>query len=107
MDPLLPTSHARNNQGFSLLEMIIAMGVLIVLTLGGTLGYQGIQKNSRTAATQAAAKSVYTEAIAYDIDNNAATAPTDAAEEYNAQGQDVGEDPSIKAEVYRMEDGAL
>ncbi len=87
--------------------MVIAMGVLIVLTVGGILAYNGIQHNSRTAATLAAAKSVYTAANAYDLDNSDATAPEDAATEYNDQGQEEGDEPSIKATVNRMDSGAL
>ena len=58
--------HMRNEEGFSLLELVVAVGILLVLTVGGLLAYNGITKNARVAAVQSAADEVYTGAVAYD-----------------------------------------
>lgn len=58
--------HTRNEEGFSLLELVVAVGILLVLTVGGLLAYNGITKNARVAAVQSAADEVYTGAVAYD-----------------------------------------
>lgn len=55
-----------NENGFSLLELVVAVGILLVLTVGGLLAYNGITKNARVAAVQSAADEVYTGAVAYD-----------------------------------------
>ena len=55
-----------DEDGFSLLELVVAVGILLVLTVGGLLAYSGLTKNARVAAVQAAAAEVYTGAVAYD-----------------------------------------
>lgn len=46
------------DKGFSLLELVIAVGILLVLTVGGTLGYSSISNNSKKAAVENASDSV-------------------------------------------------
>lgn len=55
-----------SDSGFSLLELVVAVGILLVLTVGGLLAYNGITRNARVAAVQSAASEVYTGAVAYD-----------------------------------------
>jgi type II secretory pathway pseudopilin PulG len=75
--------EAKNTEGFSLLEMVVAMGILIVLTVGGILAYDGITDNARQAAVDTAAKSVYTSAVAYESDNSGITDRETAEDDYN------------------------
>lgn len=102
-------SHGfKSERGFSLLEMVVAMGILIVLTVGGVLAYNGINQNAKEGATLAAAKSVHTAALAYDVDNDAATAYTDAADEYNnSQEKGEGDSSTLVTQVNRLDDGSL
>lgn len=59
-----------NDDGFSLLELVIAVGVLLVLSAVGLLAYNGITRNARMAAVQSAADEVYTGAAAYDANGD-------------------------------------
>lgn len=54
--------------GFSLLELVVAVGILLVLTVGGAVAYSGIVENARKTAVEVAAAEVYTGAVAYDSD---------------------------------------
>lgn len=54
----------RNEEGFSLLELVVAVGVLLVLTVGGIMSYQGITYNAKKSATERAASEAYTAAVA-------------------------------------------
>lgn len=65
-----------DDSGFSLLELVIAIGIILVLTVGGLIGYGAIQDNAKRAATEAAASEVATAAMAYDTDG---TQPVQAA----------------------------
>lgn len=53
----------KNEDGFSLLELVVAIGILLVLTVGGLIGYSQITKNARTAAVEKAAADVFTGAM--------------------------------------------
>lgn len=48
----------KGDKGFSLLELTIGIGILLVLTAGGLLGYNGIMNNARKAAVESAATDV-------------------------------------------------
>jgi surface protein len=105
-------SRQKNQEGFSLLEMVVAMGILIVLVIGGILFYRGINQNSKEAAVQQAAKSVYTGAVANQSDNDGSTTPSSAAKEYNESQKDTitvdGVDrPVIYVTVDEFTDGGL
>lgn len=69
--------------GFSLLELVIAVGVLLVLTVGGLLAYNGITKNARQAAVNNAADTVYNRAMEYKTDNLSETNLQTAIDEWN------------------------
>lgn len=56
----------KNEDGFSLIELVVAIGVILVLTVGGLIGYSKITDNSRQAAVEKAASEVATAAMAYD-----------------------------------------
>lgn len=76
--------NVRGERGFSLIELVFAIGIILVLTVGGAIGYGAVTDNARKAATQSAAKDVLTAAMVYDSDlpsNN--TEVEDAATEWN------------------------
>lgn len=50
----------KNENGFSLLELVVAIGILLVLTVGGLIGYATITDNARDAAVSSAASEVST-----------------------------------------------
>lgn len=78
--------HAKDD-GFSLLELVVAVGILLVLTVGGLLAYSGITDNARQAAVDSAASEVYTAAAAYEADNQASTVAADAGTEWTGSAK--------------------
>jgi surface protein len=103
---------SKRENGFSLLEMVVAMGILIVLVIGGILFYRGMNQNSKDAAVAQAAKSVYTGAVANQSDNDGSTTAKSAAEEYNSSQKEKitvdGEERSmIHTTVEEFPDGGL
>lgn len=77
-----------NESGFSLIELVVAIAVIMVLTVGGLIGYAGVVENGKKAATEAAASAVATGAAAYDADG---TFPVShAVDEWNNSAKEGG-----------------
>ena len=55
-----------NEDGFSLIELVVAVGILAVLSVVGLIAYSGITENAREQAVNAAASEVYTAVVAYE-----------------------------------------
>lgn len=87
-----------DENGFSLLELVVAVGILLVLTVGGLLAYNGITRNARMAAVQSAADEVYTMAQSY---KTTGVDPVIAEDEYNETAKE------ISVEVDKTSEGAL
>lgn len=66
----------KNENGFSLIELVVAIAILLVLSVGGLLGYSAITDNARTSSASSAASEVSTSIATAlsddDADNNAA-----------------------------------
>lgn len=60
---------AENENGFSLLELVVAIGILLILTVGGLLGYAAITDNARDAAVNSAASEVATAVMVAQSDD--------------------------------------
>lgn len=90
--------EAAKNDGFSLLELVVAVGILLVLTVGGLLAYNGITDNARQAAVESAASEIYTAAVAYEAtgESTGAEAVTKAVGEW--EGSATGDDLTIEGE---------
>lgn len=54
--------------GFSMLEAVVVVGVLLALAVSGFIAYGEITKNAKNASVQSAAASVYTAVLAADMD---------------------------------------
>lgn len=61
----LETNQTANEDGFSLIELVVAVGILLILTVGGLVGYKGVTDNAIKAATQSAVSEVITAAVIY------------------------------------------
>ena len=86
----------KRDDGFSLLELVVAVGILLILTVGGLLAYTGIQKQARIAAVQSAASEVLTGAAAHQLDNKSTTNAVDAQIEWNKTSK---KDKADKAQI--------
>lgn len=72
-----------DESGFSLLELVVAIGIILILTVGGLIGYSAITKNAKVAAVESAASAVMTAAMAYD-----------------ANGQNISEEENNPATIW-------
>jgi len=54
----------QDERGFSLLELVVAMGVLIILSVGGLIAYRSLNDNAKTAQGHQIANDIYTSAVA-------------------------------------------
>lgn len=77
-----------NENGFSLLELVVAIGILLVLTVGGLIGYSAITGNAKTAAAQSAASEISTAVMVAlsdsdDGNDTAAVNPTTYTDDYD------------------------
>lgn len=88
---------AKNNDGFSLLELVVAVGILLVLTVGGLLAYNGITDNARDAAVESAASEVYTAAVAFEASGKMTPEIAAQTAEKNWMDTRTGEDISVDA----------
>lgn len=75
-------SNVKEN-GFSMLEAVVVVGVLLALAVGGFIAYGQITDNAKKAATESAAASVYTAALAANMDGDSNTTVFKVIDEYN------------------------
>lgn len=81
--------HEVTEDGFSLLELVIAIGIILILTVGGLIGYSAIQKNSKQAAVESAVSAVATAAVVYDSDpEKNGSEVEDAGKNWNESAKD-------------------
>lgn len=98
-------NYKKNEDGFSLLELVVAVGILLVLTTGGLLAYSGITKNARVSSTQAAASDVLTVAITYD---NEGKNYKKAEEEWmNSANKDNKDNPIVNVSSSKDDNGEI
>lgn len=84
-----------DESGFSLLELVVAIGIILILTVGGLIGYGAVRENAKEAASEKAASDVMTAAMVYDhdLDSNGSEVE-DAGNVWN----DSAKDSTIVAE---------
>jgi beta-mannanase/type II secretory pathway pseudopilin PulG len=75
---------SRLETGFSMLEAVVVVGVLLALAVGGFLSYGPITDNAKNASVRSAASSVYTAVMAAAFDGDSSTNPDDVVRDYNA-----------------------
>lgn len=78
-------SESVNERGFSLVELVVAVGILAILSLVGVVAYSGFTNMSKTNAVAGEASKAYKKVLAYAVDGNSATDPMSVADEYNVQ----------------------
>lgn len=70
--------------GFSMLEAVVVVGVLLALAVSGFIAYGSITDNAKKASTESAAASVYTAALAANMDGDATTTVNKVLSDYNS-----------------------
>lgn len=80
----IKSKYHRKEDGFTLLELSVAVGILLILSTAGMASYASVRKDSVDSATQSAALTVYDKVMAYALDNDSKTDPMKVADEYNS-----------------------
>lgn len=87
--------EAKGDEGFSLIELVVAVGILAILSVTGVVAYSQITQNARETAVKSAASEVYTAAVAYESDgipnsgSGQVTNAQTAVDDYNASSDGI------------------
>lgn len=82
--------YGRDDSGFTLVELIIAVSILIILTGGGVLLYNNIMNDRRQSAIELASQTVMNDAMSYVMDFDDNTNSQMAVDEWNDSGSNYG-----------------
>ena len=74
---------AKNEGGFSLIDVVVTVAIIVALSVGGFVAYSGIVDNAKAAATASAADQVYTAITVANTDGGFGN-PTQIVAKYNA-----------------------
>lgn len=74
----------RLETGFSMLEAVVVVGVLLALAVGGFFAYGPIAENAKIAKVKSAASEVHTGVLVADVDGDPNTNPQDVIDDWNA-----------------------
>lgn len=79
----------RNERGFSLIDVVITVAVIVALSVGGFITYNGIVDNTKQGAVDYAASNTYKAALAYESDGMDGTDACSAVDEYNTSSTGI------------------
>jgi surface protein len=79
----------RELSGFSMLEAVVVVGVLLALAVGGFLAYGQITTNAKIAKVKSSASEVYTAAMVNQIDGNPKTSAEEVITRYNESNDKI------------------
>jgi type II secretory pathway pseudopilin PulG len=75
--------NSRDGSGFSMLEAVVVVGVLLALAVGGFLSYGQITENAKIAKVKSTASEVYTAVMVSHIDGDSTTSASKVIREFN------------------------
>lgn len=78
------TAHSTEARGFSIVEMVVAIGLSLILTAVGSISLQDAAQQSRSVALQDGIEKVYQTACRMHHDGDPMTMPTSAVTAFNA-----------------------
>lgn len=73
----------RSENGFSLIDVVVTVAIIVALSVGGFVSYSGIVDHAKQAAVDYAASNVYKAAVVYENDSDSSTTACSAVDEYN------------------------
>ena len=79
----------RDERGFSLIDVVITVAVIVALSVGGFVVYNGIVDNTKQGAVDYAASNTYKAALAYESDGMDDTTACSAVNEYNTSSTGI------------------
>lgn len=99
-------NRSLNEDGLSILELVVAMGIILIIT-GSSIGvYNGINSNAKHASVEKAASDVLRAAMLFESDGMDDTNAQGAVDQW-MKSQKGGEDGPIKVEIIPDEDGEI
>lgn len=75
--------------GFSMLEAVVVVGVLLALAVGGFFAYGPITHNAKMAKAKSIASQAYTAAMVAQYDNDPSTSPATTIEDFNSNNSEI------------------
>lgn len=78
------TTKTRLETGFSMLEAVVVVGVLLAIAVGGFFAFGPITENAKTAGVKSAASSVHTAVLVAASDGDPETTHQQVVTDYNA-----------------------
>ena len=79
----------RSENGFSLIDVVVTVAIIVALSVGGFVAYTGIVGNAKQAAVDYAASNVYKAAVVYENDSEGSTSACTAVDEFNKSSQGI------------------
>jgi len=79
----------RDDQGFSLIDVVVTVAIIVALSVGGFVSYSGIVNTAKQGAVDYAASNVYRSAVVYENDGNNDTNACSAVDEYNGNAEGI------------------
>lgn len=77
IDSLKARKAAQDESGFSLIDVVVTVAIIVALSVGGFVSYSGIVANAKAAAATSAADQVYT-AVAVNANDGGLADPIKA-----------------------------
>ena len=78
-----------SEEGFSLIDVVITVAIIVALSVGGFVSYAGLIENAKQGAVNYAASNVYTAAAVYENDTESSTTACTAIDEYNSTSNGI------------------
>lgn len=80
---------SENESGFSLIDVVVTVAIIVALSIGGFVAYGGIVDNAKQAAVGSAADQVRTALVVADNDGDASTTHATVIASFNANASGV------------------
>ena len=80
---------AKEEGGFSLIDVVVTVAIIVALSVGGFIAYNGIVDNAKQASLDGAADQVYTAAIVSLNDASTTTNPDQVADDYERSSDGI------------------
>jgi len=89
MDRIKNWRESRSESGFSLIDVVVTVAIIVALSVGGFIAYSGLVANAKQGAVDYAASNVYKSAVVYENDSDGATTACSAVDEYNGSSEGI------------------
>lgn len=79
----------KSEKGFSLIDVVVTVAIIVALSIGGFVAYTGLVDNAKQGAVDYAASNVYKSALTYESDGRDETSACSAIDEYNESAEGI------------------